>query len=164
MYKCTKNKITWQISNLVTFWSGFWSTGWDKWSLMGHPVTKSSPYGSDYLIEKKCMLIMTVRLSQLFSRISVALPKMDSTKQFQKPSSSHMKSNRANIPKYVLISWAITWVLFKIDNNKILKYHFFHFLGVIQRHNKLHDIQSDPFFDFRFWDSFHALVLTRFEL
>ena len=67
---------------------------------------------------------MTVRLSQLFSRIGVALPKMDSTKQFQKPSSSHMKSNRANIPKYVLISWAITWVLFKIDNNKILKYHF----------------------------------------
>ena len=64
----------------------------------------------------------------------------------------------------ILISWAITWVLFKIDNNKILKYHFFHFLGVIQRHNKLHDIQSDPFFDFRFWDSFHALVLTRFEL
>ena len=26
--------------------------GWDKWSLMGHPVTKSSPYGSDYLIKK----------------------------------------------------------------------------------------------------------------
>ena len=24
----------------------------------------------------------------------------------------------------ILISWAITWVLFKIDNNKILKYHF----------------------------------------
>ena len=62
--------------------------------------------------------------------------------QFHKPRSSHF--DFANI----LISWAITWVLFKIDNNKILKYHFFHFLGVIQRHNKLHDIQSDPFFYF----------------
>lgn len=63
-----KHTVTWHILNLpwvITFWSWFWSTGWDKWSLIGHPVTKSSPYGSDYLIKKKCMLIMTVRLSQL---------------------------------------------------------------------------------------------------
>lgn len=62
MYKCTKNTITWQILNLVTFWSGFWSTGWDKWSLMGHPVTKSSPYGSDV---KTCTWLKSVCWSRL---------------------------------------------------------------------------------------------------
>lgn len=44
--------------------------GWDKWSLMGHPMTKSSPYGSDYLI-KKYMLIMTVRHSLVSPRSPV---------------------------------------------------------------------------------------------
>ena len=48
-----KHTVTWlNLPWVITFWSWFWWTGWDKWSLMGHPVTKSSPYGSDYLIKK----------------------------------------------------------------------------------------------------------------
>ena len=53
----------------MTFWSGFWSTGWDKWSLMGHPVTKSSPYGSDV---KTCTWLKSVCWSWLSGSTSLS--------------------------------------------------------------------------------------------
>ena len=55
------------MTNLKSAFRDVSIKGWDKWSLMGHPVTPSSPYCSDYMI-KKCRLIITVRLSQLLSQ------------------------------------------------------------------------------------------------